>query len=37
MNVVVQKARHPELASYIHSVTIGLLPFIQKVCFNPLF
>lgn len=30
MNVVVQKARHPELASYIHSVTIGLLPFIQK-------
>ncbi|KAG0524306.1 hypothetical protein BDA96_07G199600 [Sorghum bicolor] len=30
MNVVVQKARHPELASYIHSVTVGLLPFIQK-------
>ncbi|XP_004974048.1 DNA polymerase zeta processivity subunit [Setaria italica] len=30
MNVVVQKAVHPELASYIHSTTTGLLPFIQK-------
>jgi hypothetical protein len=35
--VVVQKALHPELTSYIHSVTFGLLPFIQKVCFNALF
>jgi hypothetical protein len=33
MNVVVQKAVHPQLAGYIHSVTTGLLPFIQKVCF----
>ena len=31
MNVVVQKAKHPELSSYIHSVTSGLHPFIQKV------
>ncbi|KAK3123945.1 hypothetical protein QOZ80_8AG0638370 [Eleusine coracana subsp. coracana] len=30
MNVVVQKAVHPQLASYIHSATSGLLPFIQK-------
>lgn len=30
MNVVVQKALHPELASYIHSTTASLLPFIQK-------
>ncbi|KAJ0974615.1 hypothetical protein J5N97_016580 [Dioscorea zingiberensis] len=30
MNVVVHRARHPELSSYIHSVTSGLLPFIQK-------
>ncbi|XP_062192345.1 DNA polymerase zeta processivity subunit-like isoform X3 [Phragmites australis] len=30
MNVVVQKALHPELASYIHSATYALLPFIQK-------
>ncbi|KAK3122282.1 hypothetical protein QOZ80_8BG0667570 [Eleusine coracana subsp. coracana] len=30
MNVVVQKAVHPQLASYIHSVTSGLLTFIQK-------
>ncbi|CAM0911803.1 unnamed protein product [Alopecurus aequalis] len=30
MNVVVQKAVHPQLAGYIHSVTTGLLPFIQK-------
>ena len=36
MNVVVQKAVHPQLAGYIHSVTTGLLPFIQKVCFVPL-
>ncbi|XP_019057503.1 PREDICTED: DNA polymerase zeta processivity subunit isoform X2 [Tarenaya hassleriana] len=30
MNVVVQRARHPELRDYIHSATSGLLPFIQK-------
>ncbi|KQJ99192.1 hypothetical protein BRADI_3g41651v3 [Brachypodium distachyon] len=30
MNVVVQKAVHPQLVGYIHSVTTGLLPFIQK-------
>ncbi|XP_070018141.1 DNA polymerase zeta processivity subunit isoform X8 [Nicotiana sylvestris] len=30
MNVVVQKARHPELQQYIHSTVNGLLPFIQK-------
>ncbi|XP_010235350.1 DNA polymerase zeta processivity subunit isoform X1 [Brachypodium distachyon] len=31
MNVVVQKAVHPQLVGYIHSVTTGLLPFIQKI------
>ncbi|XP_042421023.1 DNA polymerase zeta processivity subunit-like isoform X1 [Zingiber officinale] len=31
MNVVVQKARHPQLADYIHSATSNLLPFVQKV------
>ncbi|KAI8011428.1 DNA polymerase zeta processivity subunit [Camellia lanceoleosa] len=30
MNVVVQKARHPQLREYIHSSVTGLLPFIQK-------
>ncbi|KAH0913090.1 hypothetical protein HID58_036411 [Brassica napus] len=30
MNVVVQRARHPELRDYIHSAASGLLPFIQK-------
>ncbi|CAA7056726.1 unnamed protein product [Microthlaspi erraticum] len=30
MNVVVQRARHPELRDYIHSATSGLLPFIEK-------
>ncbi|CAL9215243.1 unnamed protein product [Arabidopsis halleri] len=30
MNVVVQRARHPELRDYIHSAAYGLLPFIQK-------
>lgn len=30
MNVVVQKARHPELREYINSAVTGLLPFIQK-------
>jgi mitotic spindle assembly checkpoint protein MAD2B len=31
MNVVVQRARHPQLRDYIHSAVSGLLPFIQKV------
>ncbi|XP_060179246.1 DNA polymerase zeta processivity subunit isoform X3 [Lycium barbarum] len=30
MNVVVQRARHPELQQYIHSSVNGLFPFIQK-------
>ncbi|KAL2523873.1 DNA polymerase zeta processivity subunit [Abeliophyllum distichum] len=30
MNLVVHKARHPELNEYIHSAVNGLLPFIQK-------
>ncbi|CAN4090753.1 unnamed protein product [Withania somnifera] len=30
MNVVVQRAGHPELQQYIHSSVNGLLPFIQK-------
>ncbi|KAM7251914.1 hypothetical protein ACFE04_023797 [Oxalis oulophora] len=30
MNLVVQKARHPQLQDYIHSSVNGLLPFIQK-------
>ncbi|KAL0918806.1 hypothetical protein M5K25_010842 [Dendrobium thyrsiflorum] len=30
MNVVVQKARHPQLGNYIHAATSELLPFIQK-------
>ncbi|KAL2473210.1 DNA polymerase zeta proCES [Forsythia ovata] len=30
MNLVVHKARHPELNEYIHSSVNGLLPFIQK-------
>ncbi|KAG5387067.1 hypothetical protein IGI04_038537 [Brassica rapa subsp. trilocularis] len=30
MNVVVQRARHPELRDYMHSAASGLLPFIQK-------
>lgn len=30
MNVVVQKARHPELREYINSTVTRLLPFIQK-------
>lgn len=30
MNVVVHKARHPKLSSYIHSATVGLFPYIQK-------
>jgi hypothetical protein len=31
MNVVVNKARHPQLANYIHSSLFALLPYIQKV------
>ncbi|CAA2997554.1 DNA polymerase zeta processivity subunit isoform X2 [Olea europaea var. sylvestris] len=30
MNMVVHRARHPELYEYIHSAVNGLLPFIQK-------
>ncbi|KAJ4726644.1 DNA polymerase zeta processivity subunit-like [Melia azedarach] len=30
MNMVVQRARHPELRDYIRSAVNGLLPFIQK-------
>ncbi|KAJ8547026.1 hypothetical protein K7X08_010612 [Anisodus acutangulus] len=30
MNVVVQRARHPELQQYIHSAVVRLLPFMQK-------
>ncbi|KAM1350260.1 hypothetical protein ACFX2F_004233 [Malus domestica] len=30
MNLVVHRARHPELRDYIHSAVSGLLPFIQK-------
>lgn len=31
MNVVVQRACHPQLRYYIHATVSGLLPFIQKV------
>ncbi|KAF9589795.1 hypothetical protein IFM89_028730 [Coptis chinensis] len=30
MNVVVHRARHPQLRDYIHSAVIGLQPFIEK-------
>ncbi|CAK9174975.1 unnamed protein product [Ilex paraguariensis] len=30
MNVVVHKARHPQLREYIHFAVSGLLPFVQK-------
>ncbi|KAL7103233.1 hypothetical protein ACP275_08G167400 [Erythranthe tilingii] len=30
MNVVVHKAKHPQLNEYIHSAVYGLLPFISK-------
>ncbi|KAL9322090.1 hypothetical protein ACSQ67_010143 [Phaseolus vulgaris] len=30
MNVVVQRARHPQLKNYIHATVAGLLPFVQK-------
>ncbi|XP_023645071.1 DNA polymerase zeta processivity subunit isoform X2 [Capsella rubella] len=30
MNMVVQRARHPELRDYIHSAASGLLPFVEK-------
>lgn len=31
MNVVVNKARHPQLSNYIHNAVFALLPYIQKV------
>lgn len=31
MNLVVHRARHPELRDYIHSAVLGLLPSIKKV------
>lgn len=30
MNVVVHRARHPQLRDYIHSAVTGLIPFIEK-------
>ncbi|KAF7822573.1 DNA polymerase zeta processivity subunit isoform X1 [Senna tora] len=30
MNVVVQRARHPQLRYYIHAAVSGLLPFLQQ-------
>jgi len=30
-NVVIQRARHPQLRYYIHATVTGLLPFVQKV------
>ncbi|KAK4594550.1 hypothetical protein RGQ29_018291 [Quercus rubra] len=30
MNLVVQRARHPQLRDYIHSAVFGFLPIIQK-------
>ncbi|KAI9116484.1 hypothetical protein K1719_012651 [Acacia pycnantha] len=30
MNVVVQRARHPQLRYYIHTAVSGLLPFLQQ-------
>lgn len=32
MNLVVHKARHPQLNEYIHSAVNGLIPFLTKVC-----
>ncbi|XP_047163227.1 DNA polymerase zeta processivity subunit isoform X2 [Vigna umbellata] len=29
-NVVIQRARHPQLRYYIHATVTGLLPFVQK-------
>ena len=34
MNMVVQRARHPQLRDYIHSAVFGFLPIIQKVGFG---
>lgn len=31
MNMVVHKAKHPELEEYIHSAVNGLFPFLEKV------
>lgn len=30
LNIVVERARHPQLRDYIHSAVAGLLPFIQR-------
>lgn len=35
MNLVVHKARHPQLHEYIHSAVNGLQPFITKVLQPP--
>ena len=32
MNLVVHKAKHPQLYDYIHVAVNGLLPFLTKVC-----
>ncbi|XP_057724302.1 DNA polymerase zeta processivity subunit isoform X2 [Arachis stenosperma] len=34
MNVVVQRARHPQLRYYIHATVSGFLPFLQKLTVN---
>lgn len=34
MNLVVQRARHPQLRDYIHSSVSSLLLFIQKIVAN---
>lgn len=31
MNMVVQRACHPQLRYYLHSTVSGLFPFLQKV------
>lgn len=36
MNVLVHKARHPQLREYIHDTLAGLIPFIHKVYIFPL-
>lgn len=33
MNLVVHRAKHPQLREYIHSAVHGLLDFIRKVGF----
>ncbi|CAO2821392.1 unnamed protein product [Amaranthus hypochondriacus] len=34
MNLVVQKAKHPEVENYIHSAVNGLFPLLEKVSGN---